>query len=1236
VFEGIKGTDRSTHTVSAQGECSMSKKIHKLIPAVALALAATKASAQVLYEPFNYTVGTTPLETDAAAVNKNYSTSGTYWAQRGTTGGAFVVGTGLGSPNAAGILPPTMGGSGQYTNATGRTPDIGFGQTVSSGDLYYSLSFKIPAGGLSSTTAGNLAGFSNFAVPSNAAAGVFQAGLRLIPSTTTSYQLGMTGGGTTQTFTGATFAPGDTVLVVARYRIVPGGNNDQVAMWINPTTGFGDNSAIPATSLAWTHTASDATHDSQATSTPMLAGFFLRSYSATNNLQVDELRVDSTWAGVTPNGNLQYTWTDAGGGANTFANANKWTKLGGAPVPAPNGVGHVANFGSGIASGSSVTSAGEVIDSINFTNTGSITVDGTGLSIGSNASAGSIVAYAGNHTINAPLVMASNLSLKTSPGTSITLGPSATIGGVGKTLGMYGTGTVNLSASNMIDDAARLEVRSGTLNMNGNSETVDVFQLGTGALNPGTALPAPYNGDLAVGTLSNGTITANSYDLQSGTISATVAGANGVVKNLAGFVTLSGNNTYTGNTVVNAGQLTLSGTNSNPVNAVINLQPQISGSINNLAITSNAALGASGASVTWTPDVNVASGTLLLTEDMTLAPDRVLNINHSASRIGASAGKTGVIQPVLSGTGGVGINGAGTIVLDATNTYSGNTSLIAGTLQVSSQGNLGNGSGTNNLVFNNGILKTGASLGTVNKTVALLAGGNGTVDTNGFDTTFAGVVSGTAAGTIAAGAFTKAGAGTLVLTASNTYDGITNVNGGALRVTNAAALGSSAGTANRTVIDGGGGLTNLAVLEVDGTAGGFTVADEVRIGGKTSTGGGNSSASLRNVAGNNTVSNVVLAAGGTWYNIESAAGNLTISGVNNALTGSTRQLFLKGAGDGEITGALTATSAVDSYVVTKQGAGTWTLSGANTYNWVNNVNVSQTTVEGGILRTTGVGTLGAAGGPVLNNATIQSYSNNTLGTVNGTGTLVVGDGTTGVNVSATHFRQGAVSVANGSTASVVADVTGNGTSKIGTLSVTGTGKFDMKRNKVITDTPVGSGVAGGGNYTAGSVSRLVQSASNGGAWDGPGLTTSEGDATAGLTSIGVALASAVRDFGVGTTLLFAGQTITPSSTLAMYTYAGDANLDGQITGDDYSGIDFTILDSGNTGGWFNGDFNYDGFVSGDDYSAIDFNILAQGAAFPTGGAASLSGVTAVPEPATLSVLGLGAAAAMGRRRRRAN
>ena len=68
----------------------------------------------------------------------------------------------------------------------------------------------------------------------------------------------------------------------------------------------------------------------------------------------------------------------------------------------------------------------------------------------------------------------------------------------------------------------------------------------------------------------------------------------------------------------------------------------------------------------------------------------------------------------------------------------------------------------------------------------------------------------------------------------------------------------------------------------------------------------------------------------------------------------------------------------------------------------------------------------------------------------------------------------------------------------------------------------------------------------------------------------------------------------------MYTYGGDANLDGKINILDYVRIDQGIQ-AGLTG-WTNGDFNYDGKINILDYAnIIDQNIVNQGPAFPTAG-----------------------------------
>jgi hypothetical protein len=100
----------------------------------------------------------------------------------------------------------------------------------------------------------------------------------------------------------------------------------------------------------------------------------------------------------------------------------------------------------------------------------------------------------------------------------------------------------------------------------------------------------------------------------------------------------------------------------------------------------------------------------------------------------------------------------------------------------------------------------------------------------------------------------------------------------------------------------------------------------------------------------------------------------------------------------------------------------------------------------------------------------------------------------------------------------------------------------------------------------------------------------------------------------------------------MYTYGGDANLDGKINVDDYGRIDFNVALG--TAGWYNGDFNYDGKINVDDYGIIDFNIGIQGAPFFSAGGAGPAGLSAVPEPASLSGLAVVATTALATRRHR--
>ena len=229
----------------------------------------------------------------------------------------------------------------------------------------------------------------------------------------------------------------------------------------------------------------------------------------------------------------------------------------------------------------------------------------------------------------------------------------------------------------------------------------------------------------------------------------------------------------------------------------------------------------------------------------------------------------------------------------------------------------------------------------------------------------------------------------------------------------------------------------------------------------------------------------------------------------------------------------------------------------------------------------------------------------------GTGTLV----TNGVRAHALVVNAGTVQVA-----------AAGGTTKLDTLTVANGAKLDVNNNKLVTHDAVGSW--NGTAYTG--VTGLLAKGANGGDWSGTtGIITTQSNATGGntLTSLAVAKADDVGYAG-GT---FGGVSVASGDTLVMYTYAGDANLDGQITGDDYFQIDSAFPASAH--GWINGDFNYDGVINGDDYFIIDSNFPAQGAPFPTS-AAPVAGVIAVPEPAALSLAALATLPLLRRRRTR--
>ncbi len=297
------------------------------------------------------------------------------------------------------------------------------------------------------------------------------------------------------------------------------------------------------------------------------------------------------------------------------------------------------------------------------------------------------------------------------------------------------------------------------------------------------------------------------------------------------------------------------------------------------------------------PTVTLAAFTgpvsYVVSNALTLADDTTFFANNSGTFHFAGP---------ISGPGGLTrTNTFSTLILSGSNSYVGPTVILGGTLQVGNSGSSGTlGAGD---VLNNGTLRL-ARAGTLS--VPNNISGNGSV-------------------TVAA----PTSSDLVVLSGDNTFTGTVNVNGGGLRVSDASQLGS--GTKNINVSGAS------ATLRLDGSAGDITLPEEFSI--LTS----NPNGALLNEAGDNTIAgNVTLTSGAGSSRFTVSNGSLTILG-NVAPNVTGRSLDLRGAGRGFIFGNLTDGPGTNFLTgLSKNDAGSWTLSGSNAY-------TGPTTVSGGSL-----------------------------------------------------------------------------------------------------------------------------------------------------------------------------------------------------------------------------------------------------------------------------------------------
>jgi autotransporter-associated beta strand protein len=302
-----------------------------------------------------------------------------------------------------------------------------------------------------------------------------------------------------------------------------------------------------------------------------------------------------------------------------------------------------------------------------------------------------------NYTLASANNAASLTFVGTNPGITVDTGRSVTTRAYlnGTNLQLAGGGTLRLGASNRISDTTALSiVGNSTLALGDYNETVSSLVL-------------------TAGTVSGaGSLTAHTFTVESGTLAANLTGTGALAKQGSGTVTLTTASTYTGGTTVTAG---------------------------NFRLGADDVLADSGA-------LTVTGGTFDLGSHservgaVRLTGNGVIAGTGSATLTGSSyVLESGTVSARLGGPGGLAKTTGGTVTLTGANSYTGDTTISAGTLRL-----LGSLGATATTIGAGGTLAgTGSTGGSVVVAGRLAPGDNGigTLTTGGQTWASGGVLS---------------------------------------------------------------------------------------------------------------------------------------------------------------------------------------------------------------------------------------------------------------------------------------------------------------------------------------------------------------------------------------------------------------------------------------------------------------------------------------------------------------
>jgi fibronectin-binding autotransporter adhesin len=863
-------------------------------------------------------------------------------------------------------------------------------------------------------------------------------------------------------------------------------------------------------------------------------------------------------------------------------------------------------------------------------------------------------------------------------------------------------GTNHLPAS--WTSAQDINLTTSTQQVVGASVAADSLKLGSNgatdiSIGSGNVLTLSSGGLLATGTggatiEGSGTLTAGS-GASSATIYALVQDPNGVltinapiadntatgtvslVKAGPGKLVLGGaGNSYTGNTTLVQG--TLQVTKVNFFNAT-----------GSLSLNFNTALDVDGNSQQFSA-INIINGSILNSGAPT-----------SVTSTGAIAVQQGVVNVTLGGAGALTKTSTNTVTLNSSNSYTGGTNVNAGTLVAAVSGAIPN----NILSIAGGTLDIGATNQTVGNATLTNGGIAGTTgvltaaffDFNGSNSFTSGaVLSGTGANLtkeLESGTTTT---GAVILTANNTYTGVTAINGGTVSVNTLkdgglpSGIGQSSSAATNLLLNGG----TLAYLGTGGsTDRQFTLSAASAIASNGTgpitfsyTGAITGTGPQLTLTGTNTDANTFLPdITGTTILNKIAGGQWVLPGVKNytgATTISSGTLSVDTLANGGVASGIGKSTSDASNFIFSGGRLLYTGGGASTdrlftMNGQNGATIDSSGAGPLVFSNTGVIATTGTGLRVLTLAGNNTGANTFMLTVNdGSGSLGLAKSGSGYwNVTSTNGYTGGTTVSGGTlvvntnlsngsliisggTAQVALKASSNSspgttvllsnsvgtddvgdTFQTGTMNISGSGKLDLTNNALVLNYDAVNGSASPVN----TVRSLLKAGYAGGAWNGTGagsgaLVSSAAAASTGRTktALGYAESSDLT-------------TLTGATSFGGVSFGGTSPQGGTfnsvVVGYVYAGDanmdgSVNILDFNQISANFASSTN-PSWVKGDlNYDGV-VNLLDLNAVATEFGDGPLtaplpSGVALgalVPEPTSIALIGMIAGLGMRRRRR---